>query len=76
LDDGRPLRAQQAAGEGHGYGGVRSMTTVVNGMYHAMAVYVIIILIWLFVKERRDWEKSLLVLVAAIPLVVRVLRIR
>jgi hypothetical protein len=52
------------------------MTTVVNGMYHAMAVYVIIILIWLFVKERRDWEKSLLVLVAAIPLVVRVLRIR
>ncbi len=52
------------------------MMTVVTGVYHAMAVYIIGILLWLFVRERESWERAVLYLVAAVPLIVRVLRIR
>lgn len=52
------------------------MAAVVMGVYHAMAVYIIGILLWLFIRERKSWQKAVLCLVAAVPLVVRILRIR
>ncbi len=52
------------------------MITVINYIYHAIAIYIVCILAWLFVKERKDWQKSILYLVAAVPLLVRVLRLR
>ncbi len=52
------------------------MMTVIMGVYDAMAVYIIGVLLWLFVRERKSWERAVLYLIAAVPLMVRVLRIR
>lgn len=52
------------------------MIAVINYIYHAMAIYIIGILIWLFIRERRDWQRSLLYLVAMVPFLIRVLRLR
>lgn len=52
------------------------MITIVNYIYHAIAVYIILILAWLFIRERKDWQKSVMYLVALVPLLIRVLRLR
>jgi hypothetical protein len=52
------------------------LITLINYIYHAMAIYIAGVLIWLFIKEKKDWQRSLLYLVAVIPLLVRVLRLR
>lgn len=52
------------------------MITFINYVYHAMAIYIVAILAWLFVREKKDWQRSVIYLVAAVPLLVRVLRLR
>lgn len=41
-----------------------------------MAIYIVVILAWLFIREKKDWQRSVIYLVAAVPLLVRVLRLR
>lgn len=52
------------------------MAAVVNVAYRLMALYIIGILIWLFARERNSWQRAVFYLIAAVPLAVRVLRIR
>jgi hypothetical protein len=52
------------------------MATLVNYLYHALAVYIIVILVKLFIKEKQRWDKALLYLLSAVPLVIRVLRLK
>lgn len=49
--------------------------TVTMFIYHSMSVLVIGILFWLFIKEDKSWENSVLYLIAILPFLIRVLRI-
>ncbi len=53
-----------------------NLITAVNYIYHALAIYIVAILAWLFIREKKDWQKSVMYLVAAVPLLIRVLRLR
>lgn len=52
------------------------MATVVNYLYHALAVYIVVILVRLFFKESGKWDKAVMCLISAVPLVLRVLRLK
>lgn len=45
-------------------------------IYYIISIFIAVILIWNFVRERQDKEKMLLYLIVLIPLVLRIFRIR
>lgn len=52
------------------------MMTLIMGVYHTMAFLVTGILLWLFIREHKSWERAALYLIVIIPFIVRILRIR
>jgi hypothetical protein len=45
-------------------------------LYYAISVYLIAVLIWNFIKEKKSVNEMLLYLLVLIPLILRVLRIK
>jgi len=52
------------------------MMTLIMGFYHVMSLIVAGILLWLFIREDKSWERSLIYLISIFPFIVRILRIR
>lgn len=45
-------------------------------IYYLISAYILAILIWNFIKEKKSWDDMLLYLLVMIPLVLRILRIK
>jgi len=45
-------------------------------VYYLISAYILAILIWNFIKEKKSWDDMLLYLLVMIPLVLRLLRIK
>jgi hypothetical protein len=45
-------------------------------IYYLISAYILAMLIWNFIKEKKSWDDMLLYLLVMIPLVLRLLRIK
>ena len=45
-------------------------------VYYLISAYILAILIWNFIKEKKSWDDMLLYLLVMIPLVLRLLRVK
>jgi hypothetical protein len=45
-------------------------------VYYLISAYILAMLIWNFIKEKKSWDDMLLYLLVMIPLVLRLLRIK
>ena len=45
-------------------------------VYYLISAYILVMLIWNFIKEKKSWDDMLLYLLVMIPLVLRLLRIK
>jgi hypothetical protein len=45
-------------------------------VYYLVSAYILAMLIWNFIKEKKSWDDMLLYLLVMIPLVLRLLRIK
>jgi len=45
-------------------------------VYYLISAYILAMLIWNFIKEKKNWDDMLLYLLVMIPLVLRLLRIK
>jgi len=45
-------------------------------IYYLISAYILAMLIWNFIKEKKSWDDMLLYLLVMIPLVLRILRIK
>jgi hypothetical protein len=45
-------------------------------IYYLISAYILAMLIWNFIKEKKSWDDMLLYLLVMIPLVLRLLRVK
>jgi hypothetical protein len=45
-------------------------------VYYLISAYILAMLIWNFIQEKKSWDDMLLYLLVMIPLVLRILRIK
>ena len=45
-------------------------------VYYLISAYILAMLIWNFIKEKKSWDDMMLYLLVMIPLVLRLLRIK
>lgn len=50
--------------------------SIIMIIYYLISIFIAIILIWNFIREKQDKEKILLYLIVLIPLILRIFRIR
>jgi hypothetical protein len=50
--------------------------SIIMIVYYLISIFIAIMLIWNFIREKQDKEKMLLYLIVLIPLVLRIFRMR
>jgi len=50
--------------------------SIIMIVYYLISIFIAVLLIWNFIREKQDKEKMLLYLIVLIPLVLRIFRMR